>query len=655
MRSMISCSIAVLALTCYSVQGQDLDSLMNLNAFTEESDLQKMLNKNVSVSSQNLSTRETPGIISVVTAEEIQNSGARDMIDVLRLVPGFDVAQDLQFVMGLSLRGNWANEGKVLVLMDGQPFNELLYQSVAVGNRFPVDAIERIEIIRGPGSAQYGGSAEYGVINIITKAASSLTGVGVYGTAGLHKNATGRTNGGVMAAANGKEVSWDFSLYKGKGIVSDQLYQDVFLSADPANLSKTTTADPMNINAGFRYHGLSIRGMYDRFKTSDPQSNVSFEMYALDVQYKIKLSDRFRLTPRIQYLNQIPWYYDYPETPETDFEVRAVRQLGQVDGEYDISRKVNLNFGALYFTDKSTDLSVDETLLSLNNVAIYAQALLKHRLANATVGFRFEKNNKYDGAFVPRIALTKKIENLHFKMLYSASFRSPSLQNVQLDTTGAKPERSNVFEFELGYQFTPEMLLALNAFHISTRDVIIYGSEGEGDDFDEWYESYDKSGSKGFELVYSIRKKNWYSHLTYSFSQAIADNAVDKYAIPQTSKQYVGMSAHKVTWNTNIYLTPKLSFNPTFIAAGKRYAYGAIDENDELVVTTLDPYFLANVFFNYRDLLPGLTLGAGIYDILNERPGVPQAYNGGLGAYGPIPARSREYVVKLAYQVDFKK
>jgi len=71
--------------------------------------------------------------------------------------------------MGLSLRGNWANEGKVLVLMDGQPFNELLYQSVAVGNRFPVDAIERVEIIRGPGSAQYGGSAEYGVINIITK------------------------------------------------------------------------------------------------------------------------------------------------------------------------------------------------------------------------------------------------------------------------------------------------------------------------------------------------------------------------------------------------------------------------------------------------------------------------------------------------------
>src|SRR5688572_25146788 len=102
------CALYVLVLSSlFTVQAQDLDSLMNLNAFTEESDLQKIINKNVAVSTQKLSSRETPGILSVVTAEEIQNSGARDMVDVLRLVPGFDVMQDLQFVMGMSLRGSW--------------------------------------------------------------------------------------------------------------------------------------------------------------------------------------------------------------------------------------------------------------------------------------------------------------------------------------------------------------------------------------------------------------------------------------------------------------------------------------------------------------------------------------------------------------------
>src|SRR6478672_5076727 len=187
--------ILLLFFTAFFARAQELDSLLKVSTYTEESDLQKVLNKGLTVSSSKaLSTRETPGIISLITAEEIQNAGARDLIDILRMVPGFDIGQDLQFVMGIGLRGNWANEGKVLVMMDGQPFNELLYQTVAIGNRFPVDAIERIEIIRGPGSAIYGGSAEYGVINIITKAAESLNGVEVYGVGGFHAGAVGRTN-----------------------------------------------------------------------------------------------------------------------------------------------------------------------------------------------------------------------------------------------------------------------------------------------------------------------------------------------------------------------------------------------------------------------------------------------------------------------------
>jgi outer membrane receptor protein involved in Fe transport len=115
------------------------------------------------------------------------------------------------------------------------------------------------------------------------------------------------------------------------------------------------------------------------------------------------------------------------------------------------------------------------------------------------------------------------------------------------------------------------------------------------------------------------------------------------------------MAAHKVTLNSNIYLTSKLSFSPTFVFTGKRYAFTMVDEEYVPIATELDPYFLANAFFNYRNLLPGLTLGAGVYDLLNERPLIPQGYNGEDGAYAPIPGRSREFVIKLSYQVNFKK
>jgi len=650
---------------------QDLDSLMNLNAFTEESDLQKILNKNVSVSTQNLTTRETPGILSVVTSEEIQNSGARDLTDVLRLIPGFDVAQDNQFVMGLSVRGNWANEGKVLVLIDGQPMNELLYQTVAMGNRFPVDGIERIEIIRGPGSAIYGGSAEYGVINIITKAADSLNGVAVTGTGGFHANAVGRTNGTIMAAQKFEKAAWDLTVFQGNGIVSDGKYQDLYQEQDVQNLAKKTEADPTTVNLGVRVGNLHFRTMFDNFSTSDPTTFTKTKGYFGDLSYNLKLSEKVTLTPELRYFYQRPWQI-VPRTEENQddaFKARAVRLQGQLSGTYTISRKVSMVFGGLYFHDRGTDelgigLFGDDQKIDLENYAFFAQGLFKHRLANATVGFRYEKNNRYGAAFVPRLALTKKIENFHFKLLYSQAFRAPSIQNINLALNGkVKPERSDVVEVELGYQFTPEMLLSVNVFSITTKNVLIYHLDNSVNPFVEWYENDRKSGTQGVEVVYSIRKKGWYATATYSFNQAISSNTVATYTVPGHDNQYVGMPVHKATINANFYITPKLSIAPSFIFATARYAYNHTAIGDEDIdgdgepdavasLGKLDPYVLANAFLNYRDALPGLTVGVGAYDIFNARPAIPQAYN---GDYAPIPGRSREYVVKLSYQLNFKK
>lgn len=653
--------VLFLIVKAFCVNAQDLDSLLNLSAYTEESELQKNLNKALTVSSSKaLTVRETPGIISLITAEEIQNSGARDLIDVLRLVPGFDVAQDLQFVMGLGLRGNWANEGKVLVMLDGQPLNDLLYQTVAVGNRFPVDAIEQIEIIRGPGSAVYGGSAEYGVINIKTKAVESLNGVIAYGAGGFHARATGRTNGGVMVAKKGEIISWDVSFFKGKGIVSDQdNFQILSQDSLPQNLSKTTYADPMNINAGLKVKGFQLRTMYDEFKTREPFTFVSFKHFYVDAKYEWKINKKLTVVPQFRYFNQVPWAYGDPSTDEYSMKARAERYYATVAGTYDFSRKINLNFGVIYFKDKATDLlDVDYFLgrnnISFNNIAVFAQGLLKHRLVNATFGFRYERNNQYGSAFVPRIALTKKVQNLHFKILYSQAFRAPAIENINLAVGGMgdiKPEKSNVFEVEFGYQFTPEMVLAVNGFSILTKKTIVYGSDVE----EGTYENYPKSGSNGFEVVYSIRKKSWYANVTYSYSQAVkgdTNTLVKTYIVANTNKQYAGFPIYKITLNANINVVKQLSFNPTFIYSGKRYAFNSVDDDGVPVSNKLDPYVLVNAFLNYRNVIPGLSFGIGVYDLLNERPDIPQAYN---GEYAPIPGRSREYIVKLSYQLNFKK
>ena len=126
-------------------------------------------------------TRDAPGIVTIVTREEIQGSGARDLIDVLRLVPGFFLALDVQGVVGFGMRGNFAHEGKILLLVDGLEMNEIDYSTMPLGHHFPVEHIQRVEIIRGPGSAIYGGYAELAVVNVVTRTGEELKGASASG------------------------------------------------------------------------------------------------------------------------------------------------------------------------------------------------------------------------------------------------------------------------------------------------------------------------------------------------------------------------------------------------------------------------------------------------------------------------------------------
>jgi iron complex outermembrane recepter protein len=112
-----------------------------------------------------------PYAISVITAEDIRQSGARSVPDALRLVPGVDVA-DLSInnsAVGIrGLQGILSRE--VLVLVDGRQVFDSVFGGSLWGNwPFELEDIARIEVIRGPGGTTWGANAVNGVINIITK------------------------------------------------------------------------------------------------------------------------------------------------------------------------------------------------------------------------------------------------------------------------------------------------------------------------------------------------------------------------------------------------------------------------------------------------------------------------------------------------------
>jgi len=132
----------------------------------------------VSVSKTEQTISRTAAAIFVITQEDIRRSGATGIPDVLRMVPGMDVAQIDSNVWAISARGfNQRFANKLLVLVDGRSvyapsFGGVFWDTLDI----PLQDIERIEVIRGPGGSIWGTNAVNGVINIITKKTSETKG-----------------------------------------------------------------------------------------------------------------------------------------------------------------------------------------------------------------------------------------------------------------------------------------------------------------------------------------------------------------------------------------------------------------------------------------------------------------------------------------------
>ena len=141
----------------------------------------------------------TPAAVYVVTNEMIRRSGARNLPEALRYVPGVQVARINADSWAISIRGfNGQFSSKILVQIDERAIFQPIKNGVYWDQQFPLlEDVERIEIVRGPGGAIWGMNAVNGVINIITKSSKDTT--GAYAEAGggtQHKLFSGGRVGG---------------------------------------------------------------------------------------------------------------------------------------------------------------------------------------------------------------------------------------------------------------------------------------------------------------------------------------------------------------------------------------------------------------------------------------------------------------------------
>lgn len=171
------CAVAWFAMTGFLASTSRGDQGRSDLANQSLQDLMNMQVTTVSKTGQKLS--QTAAAVFVITQRDVARSGARDIPDLLRMVPGLDVAQINGNTWAVNSRGfnsRFANQLQVLV--DGRSvysdsFGGVFWDQLDM----PLDDIERIEVIRGPGGSVWGGNSVNGVINIITKKASKTKGV----------------------------------------------------------------------------------------------------------------------------------------------------------------------------------------------------------------------------------------------------------------------------------------------------------------------------------------------------------------------------------------------------------------------------------------------------------------------------------------------
>src|SRR5205814_1115088 len=165
------------------------------------------------------SSLDAPASIQVVTAADIRARGYRTVKQVMNDVPGFndvsDTNEDTVAVRGIFT----STTNKILFLVNGHRMNDLMLGRYNSDQFLGLDAVERIEFIRGPGSALYGTGALVGVVNIITKKGADASGTQLRGQGGPYGQ-EGSASWGKQIL--GYDVFFNFTYLNAEGLTFKQ-------------------------------------------------------------------------------------------------------------------------------------------------------------------------------------------------------------------------------------------------------------------------------------------------------------------------------------------------------------------------------------------------------------------------------------------------
>lgn len=653
--SLLVCS--VVALCCARTGFAQQQTL----AVQDDISLESLLDVQVSAASKYEQTaREAPSSVSVITAEDIERYGYQTLGDALASLPGFYLSYDRNYhylgARGFSRPTDYNN--RILVLVNGVTINDGLYGSATIGADLGVNLmmVEKIEVIRGPGSALYGTGAMFAVINVITRSARTLGTVEAAASAGSYNR-----KGGSALVSEAFDSGLEVVL---SGLWEDAAGQNLYYAEfdDPSTndgISKQMDGEQLYAFSGT----ATFKGFSAQVKYSDRNKSIptgvwetvfnSGNTYSIDRHgfLGLKYEQALSATTNLMLRGHVSRYtYDGSYPYEYEGEI-----LNSVDGSSEhwggteaqfrwdtgsnnrlvVGSEFVRHFNADYLYQDQYDIYADfNAPFSLFSVYAQDDFQVTPRLA-LVLGLRHDQYSTVGGSTTPRAALIySPFSSSTVKLLYGEAFRAPSGYELEYEdplydqkkNPNLQPEHVRTLEAVWEQQLGRHFSAAVSAYNYQMRNLIDQGV----DPADEMltYLNLGEVNARGVEAELRARFESGLGgYASYTYQRAHDSDDIHLSNSPH----------HMVKTGVTVPF-----FERFFAAAQMRY------ESKRLTVyeTSTDAYFLADLTLSAKRLFGRVSPSIQIRNMFDTHYMLPGGYEHVQSA---IEQNGRNVVFKAAF------
>lgn len=473
--------------------------------------------------------------ISVISAEDLELAQTTFLQDALSTVPGIAINQNGTFGGISSLRIRGAKQ--VTILIDGVQVND---PSTVDGSanfaNFDVNAVERIEVLRGPQSILFGSDAMGGVINVISKSGEQ----GFGGSAFIEGGSFNTWNGGSNIYGGNETLNYSLSA---RGITTDGIskadendgneekdaYRNISLhSKVSANLSEIFKTDLIA-----RYS--KARNEFDSFGPVDGDSIDHSTDYLLASRSHLELLDgKFKNTFSFEYSKSL-------RENEEDMTKTEVGNGGRLNidyfGHYKYSDVLGLSVGLQHEETKATSASPQKF-----NIDSVVSEISYQGIENLTLtgGGRYDNHNQYGDTFSPRMTAAYYLDQSGTKVFanWAEGFKAPSVFQLTYICTfcglteanpDLKPEETTGWEIGVEQEIISEdIIIGATYFDQKITNLVDFS-------FSAGYDNIADARTKGVEVFIDAALSDQIS-VNANYTYTDAKNALSGEALPRVPK-----------------------------------------------------------------------------------------------------------------------